>query len=423
MVEEKLKQSIKDMKGFKSPDDIWANIEKDLPAGASGTGLPFYRRKWPVLIASVVLLALIGVVIWDKTVDNDRKEEKQIIQNESKDKAKPSTAFADEQDNTVRHNPAQNKEHFPPAQASIPAESVSELAALTQRSKHPLSESQEKSSEEKTSNIKRISPLHAQFLLSAGNGTRIPNKNPDKNFRLFNETDNHAGKEKRPYTISVFYSFGSEVYKTQRNLPHQFNLNSSSVLLTKHLGRFNLQAGLSMGFSGDKGERIILYDRYEKVGEYQYVDSVAVDPVSYQRSYFTITVDVFDSVSHTASNVLENRYQYLQLPIYLGYNLYSGNRYFAGVIMGGTFTKEINKQEVLLAFPYNGEITNTIPGRRDFNIRFSAGLYAGIKFNTHWSFAIRPEIGRNLHNWYVGDEIKPNSGLHSSIGFGLNYTF
>jgi hypothetical protein len=79
------------------------------------------------------------------------------------------------------------------------------------------------------------------------------------------------------------------------------------------------------------------YRTNELVYSYDYVDSVYVDPVTHITYYFTVKVDVYDSIDHTSEEKVIDRFSYLQVPLSLNYELAAFKKLSLYLQLNGTY--------------------------------------------------------------------------------------
>ncbi|MBK6962544.1 MAG: hypothetical protein IPH20_01075 [Bacteroidales bacterium] len=123
--------------------------------------------------------------------------------------------------------------------------------------------------------------------------------------------------------------FGDKVF----NVPvHNFSVSSGY----RH-NRLGITLGAGFTRITGTSELSYAYRTNELVYSYDYVDSVYVDPVTHETYYFTVKVDVYDSIDHTTTEQVTDRYSYLQIPLSISYELAGFNKLSLNLQLTGTY--------------------------------------------------------------------------------------
>ncbi|KAF0196854.1 MAG: hypothetical protein FD166_2132 [Bacteroidetes bacterium] len=137
-----------------------------------------------------------------------------------------------------------------------------------------------------------------------------------------------SARNDNPYECSSFYSKRPALFLKADYEPEYF----SNRMLTPPGQNISLSAGyqfkrlkvaLGAGYNRINGNTQLNYSfrRNELIYSYDYVDSVYVDPVSHETYYFTVKVDVYDSIDHTSTQKIVDRYSYVQFPLTISYQV------------------------------------------------------------------------------------------------------
>ena len=93
--------------------------------------------------------------------------------------------------------------------------------------------------------------------------------------------------------------------------------------LTYHLWKFYVRPGISIGYMNDNGNYQVNYKRKDSIGYYYQVVSYSIDP---QHPgvilYNTVKHTVYDSLIHNSNNQTMNRYQFIQVPLIFGFDVF-----------------------------------------------------------------------------------------------------
>ncbi|MHC1778297.1 MAG: hypothetical protein AB9834_23050 [Lentimicrobium sp.] len=113
---------------------------------------------------------------------------------------------------------------------------------------------------------------------------------------------------------------------------HNFSVSSGY----RH-NRFGITLGAGFTRITGTSQLSYAYRTNELVYSYDYVDSVYVDPVTHETYYFTVKVDVYDSIDHTTEGRVTDRYSYLQIPLSITYELAGFNKLTLNLQLTGTY--------------------------------------------------------------------------------------
>ena len=97
---------------------------------------------------------------------------------------------------------------------------------------------------------------------------------------------------------------------------HAYTLNAGI-----EFSRIRLSLGAGYLQLGSHSLANYAYRTNELIYSYDYVDSVYIDPVTHQTYYFTVKVDIYDSIDHMATEDVHDRFSFLKIPFNLSYEL------------------------------------------------------------------------------------------------------
>lgn len=113
---------------------------------------------------------------------------------------------------------------------------------------------------------------------------------------------------------------------------HNFSVSSGY----RH-NRFGITLGAGFTRITGSSQLSYAYKTNELVYSYDYVDSVYVDPITHETYYFTVKVDVYDSIDHATKEQVTDRYSYLQIPLSVSYELAGFNKLTLNLQLTGTY--------------------------------------------------------------------------------------
>lgn len=136
--------------------------------------------------------------------------------------------------------------------------------------------------------------------------------------------------DRKPDDCSSFHTAQTSAFLAVDYEPEFFN-NSE---LDSPVHNFSLSSGyrhnrftftLGAGYTQINGSTQMNYEyrRNELIYSYNYVDSVYIDPITHITYYFTVNVDVYDSIDHSMTEKVYDRYSYLQIPASVSFELAS----------------------------------------------------------------------------------------------------
>ncbi|MDP4281574.1 MAG: outer membrane beta-barrel protein [Bacteroidota bacterium] len=197
------------------------------------------------------------------------------------------------------------------------------------------------------------------------------------------------------------------------------------VNFTYYFGKFYFRPGIGLGYYYDQSTGTVDFKTNDSIGYYTEVVSYTIH--ENQIVYNTIRKPIFDSVIHSYTETLNNRYLCLQVPLLLGMNIFESGNFRVGILMGPVVSFLIGKHEPEPdgIFPNSRiiRIQNYSKERVLTNWQVWAGLDFEYGFWKHFSLSASPEF-RYFLNPVINNEV--NHGFHpysAGINIGLNYHF
>ena len=144
------------------------------------------------------------------------------------------------------------------------------------------------------------------------------------------------------FTFNMGVSPELSVYRNNSQYTESnFWLNTG---VTYHIGKFSVQTGLGLGYVFDQGNYRVNYKSKDSIGYFTSIISFLITPGN-RIIYTTKDIAVYDSVEHVADNRAISRYTYLQIPFFLGYELFESNRFSIGIKAGPSISFLIASKE------------------------------------------------------------------------------
>lgn len=227
------------------------------------------------------------------------------------------------------------------------------------------------------------------------------------------------------FSLGIFgstsqFMLGNKAQDTKVN-----NWTSVELDLTYHKGRLFFVTGLGSVFSNDEGKITYNYLQNELIDSYIYVDSVFFDPITGTTKYYTTTVDVYDSIEYSDQSQYTSQYQYLKIPIRVGYEIYS-NQLLQVSLSGGiswihqvkTHAKipDFHKEDARILQTHFDEVT-----RNKDLFQLSAQIEIGFRLSQQVQLQLGPSINYFTQPLYQYQEVKNPTSW--SIRAGIQYNF
>jgi hypothetical protein len=199
-----------------------------------------------------------------------------------------------------------------------------------------------------------------------------------------------------------------------------------SLLPQVSFNRFFLQSGVNMRFTHDNGNMAVDYNRF--LGTYEDVYLVTFDSTENGiiPTYYTQTVEVYDTISHYAVSETKASYAYLEIPVLFGYrytfgkfSLFAKAGPSASFMIGKRVPEAVNPEDKARIVNVNYQV----PLRSTINWQLMMGAGFDYKLADKLSFSLEPTFRFALKPEY--DLPAGTTGKTRSFGIraGLNYNF
>lgn len=425
--EDSLQKAIQQLPHHRAADTVWEEIRwhQDKPLSAE---LPLHTapaRAWQGILASSVvsmpanmirrvtltalLLILIASILYPLLLTETAVNTNQPILNEQISSTSPGMA-----DPTTQENAAVIMEY--PEKNDSGDDSGLNIA----RKKSSVQET-----EISQSTIAAFAGDHTTliyFLHSKGTGSVITSLPP------INGTIRQRNDE-RPDGCSPFQDVRTSLFLLADYEPELFDHSSfSSPAHGFSLSsgyqynrfRFTLGAGYNRIISNTQVN--YEYRTNELVYSYNYVDSVYVDPITHETYYFTVNVDVYDSIDHTMNSKVTDRYSYLQIPFSVSYELAGFKKFALHLKLSGAYhLLQDNYRNYKPFYEASSRlVSTTLENRKLISDYWSAG--GGVVFEYQASSRLEVNLTPGIKYNYIPLSGNSEKGLMSyGISFGLSY--
>lgn len=203
---------------------------------------------------------------------------------------------------------------------------------------------------------------------------------------------------------------------------------SADLNLGYKIKDFYIETGVGYEHQSQFGEYKIDYETNDSIGYYNKVVSFELNPNNPEEIYYnTQKTTVYDSVNHFVLQSPLYKYNYINIPITVGYKFFNKKKITLSVETGVIFSILTNTQSPPILLTNNEaiikEINNYTPERRDNNLRLRLSLRANYRFTKSISVNVQPEFISYLNNIYLnnsGINEKPYSmGIRAGIFFNF----
>ncbi|NTV82717.1 MAG: PorT family protein [Bacteroidales bacterium] len=245
-----------------------------------------------------------------------------------------------------------------------------------------------------------------------------------RDYRKISSYREYAGPKLAEWSVGLF--FNPEVTTSQDATIDNSITYNISVLPRVSFNRFFIQSGLNVRLANDKGNYTVDYNRF--LGSYEDVYLVTFDSTENGiiPTYYTQTVDVFDTIDHYSVSETKVNYTYLEIPLLFGYrydfgkfSLFANAGPSAAFLAGKHVPVAENPEE-------NAKIINVnyqVPLRSTINWQMMMGAGFDYKLADKLSFSLEPTFRFSLnpeYNMPSGASVKTSA---FGVRLGLNYNF
>ncbi len=205
-------------------------------------------------------------------------------------------------------------------------------------------------------------------------------------------------------------------------------INNFGVETEFSFGPYSIRTGAGLSITRGSNENALTTQKY--VGTYKILDSItfAWDERHYHlipTHYFTPT-DLYDTAVHLYEYSIIKEYLYLQIPLILGYDLYRGGFFSAGLRAGPVMSLLLCTKNLTPAYDHGRDrilwTNNITPERIGMNWQIVGGVNLSFLVKKRFSLSFEPEIRYYFNSVYEKSEIrtKPWSiGIRGAIGIKL----
>jgi opacity protein-like surface antigen len=245
-----------------------------------------------------------------------------------------------------------------------------------------------------------------------------------RDIRKLSGYQENARHNRPDWSIGIY--FNPEVTSCQEKSIENTVSYSASILPQMSFNRFFIQSGINMRFTHDKGNYAVDYNRY--LGTYEHVDKITFDSTENGviPTYYTHTVEVYDTVNHYAISETKANYTYLEIPLLVGYR-YKIGKFSIFVKAGPAASFLVIKNVPAAGYPEDkARIINVdyqIPARSTVSWQLMMGAGFDYQLADKFSFSLEPTFRYALKPEYSLPDGARGNTTSFGIRAGLNYNF
>jgi hypothetical protein len=245
-----------------------------------------------------------------------------------------------------------------------------------------------------------------------------------RDIRKFSDYKEYSKTKLAAWSIGMFFS--PEMTSCEdENIDNSISYNIG-LMPRVSFNRFYIQSGINARFTHDKGSYAVDYNRY--LGTYEDVYLITFDTVNNVviPTYYTNTVEVYDTISHYAISETKANYTYLEIPVLFGYRhsfgkfaLFANAGPSASFLVGKNIPNAETPEE-------NAMIVNVdyqIPLRSTINWQMLMGAGFDYQLADRISFSLEPTCRFALKTEYDMPDNSSAKTRSFGIKAGLNYKF
>lgn len=227
------------------------------------------------------------------------------------------------------------------------------------------------------------------------------------------------------FTLGLSGSFDYFIQGEDLNSTSNLYWSSVNAYLSYHRNRMYYTTGIGVVFSSDFSTMEHNYLQNELVNTYENVDSIYYDPETGLTEFFTVTVEVYDSIEYVKEVEVKTAYNYIQFPLSVGYKFINKQKYSIGVATGFTYLHLIKQNEYLPSLQIDDartlNITYTSPQRRENLFRFDVQFDLSFKLTQNIYTIISPAV--NIYNSSIYTDNTAPAPVSFRINGGIFYRF
>ena len=194
-------------------------------------------------------------------------------------------------------------------------------------------------------------------------------------------------------------------------------------------GKFYFETGIGYQAINEQGIYLIEFRSQDSIGYYNEVKSFEVNPSNPDEIFYkTEEVTVYDSIDHFTHVAPTYKYNFINVPVTIGYRVFERKKLSIGVETGLLFSFMVSKEIPEVGFGYD-EYThvrtiNMTSERVEINYRWQLAVRLNYRFAGSMSVSVKPVFNKYLNSIYDTEKGYPNLKPYSmGLQVGLYYGF
>lgn len=424
------------------PEKIWAGIESGLAAPVATSFFGQYGKQ--IAAAVFVLIVLAGAIWYFYPVDDYTETAGGVETNVPMDtdniNSLESSAIADTEIDATASKEDITDIDQENSESALNTEKVRD-AEIHQE--YPVSESTAETSPTgtyqeipvilpSTSNITNTS---LGFMISKNVSLETKNDQPSLMESKVSLEEVNMAETTRPDMYQKKGAWSTGIYFSPEFILNDFDsvellpTYSFSIEPTYYSNNnWFVRTGLGLSYARDRGFAKVDFISNDLMGSYDDVYNVTFDTINGQLvpTYYSESVEVWDSIPHIAISQITNSYFYLQLPVLFGYHNDKSKKlrwyFYGGPAINFKVSENIEEPSAGFENVDIVDVENRLPLRSAYYMQLWLG--GGIELNAskNLSIALEPNYRYYFNNVFKEDTYKTSlSGF--SFRIGLVYSF
>lgn len=433
-----LLRSIADLPESNMDPDLWSNVEEVLDDKSTTSTIINHnpgkknRRYTYYLIASAIVILLVSGYFMIRTISSESRS----IEN----------------DNITSNEQGTNKTTTQTTQQNLNNEEIfSGKTETNDESRQPvagITEEPAKSGDEPKifpGQLQDITVQNRLIIENRRNKYGLLTLETRKNFKLALPTiEKQYGKisertsltrkqksgphvEKNPaLAFGLSYNYIGESYLSPNEDIINVNKQGIDILFQIRKRKLIITSGIGYVKSIDRGIAISRFKTNELITTYNYVDTVIIDPVTFERQYITVNVELYDSVPYRESLNNIRAYSYIKIPLAVKYlMLQTGKLSFYGLLGAEYFYETKHNDSYSFILPPNSSAIHTdiiTPERRKTNLKLIGGLELEYAFLNDFRISLQANTGQYIRPWILPGGYKSGNfsySIHAGIVYNI----
>ncbi len=395
-------------------EQVWDNVEGAL-FGAPKP-VPFYRNKW--MVAALILL-LVSIGGWF-LFSNHNTDKPVVVEEfsgqipENAPAAKIATSTESHNGNANHNSNINNDTKVPVVKAEnqqtdnlvTAKDEVSSQAFINNKNQITDNTLNEKYTADRSSSKLTTMPASSIYLLAALPATGI--------MKQQNEILTVEQFTKKRSNLHIYTGATAEVgmiYYPATEDQITWAANASAGLKA---GKFYFETGVGYRYIQERGSYKIDFRTQDSIGYYNKVTSFEINPQNPDKIILNYKkTTVYDSIDHIAYTAPLFKYNYLTVPLRIGYRLINRGNLFVALETGVEYSKLMQSYIPENGFYYEDSkvthIINETPERVTNNWKYMLSVRVGVKLNKNISIIVQPEFSKYVASIYTSEysSVKP----------------